>query len=43
MSGLAVPDALARKTIIDLVEEQAARRPNALALTAVSAAGANSA
>jgi acyl-CoA synthetase (AMP-forming)/AMP-acid ligase II len=39
MSGLAVPDALARKTIIDLVEEQAARRPNALALTAMSAAG----
>jgi acyl-CoA synthetase (AMP-forming)/AMP-acid ligase II len=39
MSGFAMPDALAGKTIIDLVEGQAARRPNALALTALSAAG----
>jgi len=39
MSGAALPDALSGKTIIDLVEKQAARRPNAQALTAVSAAG----
>lgn len=39
MGGWALPDALAGRTIIDLVEEQAERRPNALALTAQSTAG----